>query len=212
MMTDEPVVIIHGLWVHGLVMGWLGRRIAQEGFNTRTYSYPSVRLTLSENADRFARYCASLAAPRVHVVAHSMGGLVTLKMLERHRHVRCGRLILIGTPYTGSFAADRFARWPGGRTLLGRSIAEWLREIPPLPANPDDTGIIAGTRGYGLGRLIARGMPQPHDGVVAVRETAVPGVTRRIVMKVGHTEMLLSRAVARQCCAFLRDGQFAEKH
>ncbi|MGP1609246.1 MAG: esterase/lipase family protein, partial [Burkholderiales bacterium] len=86
--TTEPVIIIHGLWVHGLAMGWLARRIAQDGFAARTYSYPTMRLTLSENAERFARYCAGLAAPRVHIVAHSMGGLVALKMLQMNRQLR----------------------------------------------------------------------------------------------------------------------------
>ena len=207
--TKEPVIIIHGLWVHGLVMGWLTRRIRQDGFDARSYSYPTVRLTLSENAERFARYCASLAAPRIHIVAHSMGGLVALKMLQMNHQLRCGRLILIGTPYTGSFAAQRLARWPGGHTLLGRSIAEWLREPRPAPDADVETGIIAGTRGYGLGRMIAPGLPQPHDGVVTLAETAVPGVTQRVDLKVGHTEMLVSREVARQCCAFLRNGRFS---
>ncbi len=207
--TTEPVIIIHGLWVHGLAMGWLARRIAQDGFAAQTYSYPTMRLTLSENAERFARYCAGLAAPRVHIVAHSMGGLVALKMLQMNRQLRCGRLILIGTPYTGSFAAQRLAQLPGGKTLLGRSIAEWLQGPRPVPDGIAEIGIIAGTRGYGLGRLIASDLPQPHDGVVTLAETAVPGVTRRITLKVGHTEMLVSREVARQCCAFLRGGQFA---
>lgn len=208
-MGKEPVIVIHGLWMPGLVMGWLARRITQDGFPARTYSYPTMRLTLSENAERFARYCAGLAAPRVHIVAHSMGGLVALKMLESHRQVRCGRLILIGTPYTGSFAAERLARFPGGRSLLGRSIAEWLREPRPAPDGIAETGIIAGIRGYGLGRLVAPDLPQPHDGVVTLAETAVPGVVQRIEMNVGHTGMLVSREVARQCCAFLRNGQFA---
>jgi len=207
--THEPVIIIHGLWVHGLAMGWLARRITQDGFAARTYSYPSMRLTLSENAERFARYCADLAVPRLNIVAHSMGGLVALKMLQMNRRLHCGRLILIGTPYTGSFAAQRLAWLPGGSTLLGRSIAEWLREPRPVPDGIAETGIIAGTRGYGLGRLIAPDLPQPHDGVVALEETVVPGVTQRIALKVGHTEMLVSREVARQCCAYLRNGCFA---
>ncbi len=209
-MATEPVIIIHGLWLHGLAMGWFARRIAQDGFAARTYSYPSMRLTLSENAERFARYCASLAVPRVHIVAHSMGGLVALKMLQMNRRLHGGRLILIGTPYTGSFAAQRLARLPGGSTLLGRSIAEWLREprSRPVPDGIAEIGIIAGTRGYGLGRLIAPDLPQPHDGVVTLAETMVPGVTQRKALKVGHTEMLVSREVARQCCAFLRNGRF----
>lgn len=207
--TSEPVIVIHGLWVPGLVMGLLTSRIAQDGFAARTYAYPTLRLTLSENAARLARYCASLAAPRVHIVGHSMGGLVALKMLEMNRQIRCGRLVLAGTPYTGSFAGQRLMRFPGGRALLGRSIAEWLDSPRPLPDGGVDIGIIAGTRGYGLGRLIAPDLPQPHDGVVALAETEIPGVSRRITLNVGHTEMLVSREVARQCCAFLRSGQFA---
>lgn len=207
--TTEPVIIIHGLWVPGLIMGLLARRIARDGFAARTYAYPSMRLTLRENAERFARYCTSLAAPRVHIIAHSMGGLVALKMLEMNPPLRCGRLVLIGAPYAGSFAAQRLARLPGGNALLGRSIAEWLSSPRPKPNGDVEIGIIAGTRGYGLGRLIAPDLPQPHDGVVALAETLIPGVTRRIELKVGHTEMLISREVARQCCAFLRSGQFA---
>lgn len=207
--TAEPVIVIHGLWVPGLIMGLLARRITQEGFAARTYAYPTMRLSLSENAERFARYCASLAAPRVHMVAHSMGGLVVLKMLETHPQLRRGRLVLLGTPYTGSVAAQRLAQFPGGRALLGRSIAEWLRTPRPVPDGTAEIGIIAGTRGYGLGRLIAPDLPQPHDGVVALAETMVPGVTQRMEMKVSHTEMLVSREVARQCCAFLHDGKFS---
>lgn len=210
MSASEPVIVVHGLWVHGVVMGLLARRIARCGFVTHTYSYPSMRLSLSENAARLARYCERLAVPRVHLVAHSMGGLIALKMLELTRSVRCGRLVLAGTPYSGSFAAARLARFPGGTRLLGRSISEWLASPRPGIAGAGEAGIIAGTRGFGLGSLIAPDLPRPNDGVVTLAETAIPGVTQRVELKVTHTEMLVSRAVARQCCAFLRDGQFVE--
>lgn len=209
MNATEPVVVIHGLWMQGLVMGLLARRIAQEGFMAQTWSYPTLRLSLSENAERCARHCLALAATRVHIVAHSMGGLVALRMLERHHQLRCGRLLLLGTPYGDSFSARRLERLPGGARLLGRSIREWLSGPRPLPRGDTEIGIIAGTRGFGLGQLVAPDLPRPNDGVVTLQETAVPGVTERVELAVGHTGMLLSRAVARQCCAFLRDGRFA---
>ncbi len=209
MNAAEPVIVIHGLWMQGLVMGLLARRIAQEGFSAQTWSYPTLRLSLSENAERCARHCLALSAPRVHIVAHSMGGLVALRMLEQHHDLRCSRLLLLGTPYGDSFSARRLASFPGGDTLLGRSIREWLNGPRLLPRADTEVGIIAGTRGVGLGRLVAPDLPRPNDGVVTLQETVVPGVTERVELAVGHTGMLLSRAVARQCCAFLRHGRFA---
>ncbi|MDP3715843.1 MAG: hypothetical protein Q8R21_05470, partial [Burkholderiales bacterium] len=69
MNPAEPVIVIHGLWMRGLVMSLLARRIAQEGFAAQTWSYPTLRRSLAENAERLARHCLALAAPRVHIVA-----------------------------------------------------------------------------------------------------------------------------------------------
>lgn len=203
-----PVIIVHGLWVHGLVMEFLAHRIGHEGFSTQTWSYPSMRLTLSQNAGRFAQHCRDAGLARLNIVAHSMGGLVALRMLELAPDMHCERLLLLGAPYSDSASARRLRQFPGGDLLLGNSIREWLDE--PRPAlRAAATGIIAGTRGYGLGALIGSDLPQPHDGVVAVAETAVPGASERITVHAGHTEMLFSAEVARQCCAFLQDGRFA---
>ena len=207
MNDPTPVIIVHGLWVHGLVMTWFARRIARCGFAVHVFSYPSVRLSLTENAERLSRFCENLGAPRVHIVAHSIGGMVALKMLEIARGVRCGRLVLLGTPYSGSFAAQRLARFPGGTALLGRGIAEWLSRPRP-GVHAEEAGIIAGNCGFGLGRLVAPDLPRPNDGAITLAETEIPGVTRRVVLDVGHSAMLISQDVARQCCAFLRSGQF----
>lgn len=204
---EWPVIVVHGLWVHGLVMTYLAHRIEGEGFAAHTWSYPTMRLTLAENAERLARHCGDNGWSRLHIVAHSMGGLLALRMLEAHPGIRCERLLLLGSPYTGSASAERLAQFPGGSLLLGRSIRQWLDEPRPLP-RAGAVGIIAGTRGLGLGAMIGSELSRPHDGVVSVAETAVPGVSERITPHVGHTEMLVSDEVARQCCAFLREGRF----
>jgi pimeloyl-ACP methyl ester carboxylesterase len=206
----ETVVVVHGLWMHGVIMWCLARRITRCGFDVKVYSYPSMRLSLSENAARLAAYCASLGVARVHFVAHSLGGLVALKMLASGHEVHCGRMVLLGTPSGGSFAARRLHALPGGGALLGRSIGEWLRQTPATPASVPLIGVVAGTRSVGLGQLVAPDLPKPNDGVVAVEETTLAGMTSRVTLKVAHSGMLVSRVVARQCCAFLRHGSFED--
>ena len=211
MAEPEAVILVHGLWVHGVVMALLRRRIARCGYRTLNYTYPSMRLTLSENAERLARYCRGIGAERLNFVGHSMGGLVVLSMLERPREFAVGRIVLAGTPYGGSVAARRLARLPGGRAALGCCLPEWLGRERPQPPSGYEIGVIAGSVPIGLGRLVASDMPRPNDGVVSVAETRLPQMRDHIVLGVNHTGMLLSRTVARQICQFLRHGAFAKE-
>lgn len=207
----DTVVLVHGLWVRGLVMELMRRRVARGGYRALTYSYPSMRLTLTENAERLAGYCRNLAAPRVHFAGHSLGGLVVLRMLELASGLTPGRVVLTGTPYGGSFAGRRLARLPGGRAALGRSMQRWLspRQVPPATAC--EIGVIAGCMPLGIGRVVAPDLPAPSDGVISVEETRVPGMRDHIVLNVNHSGMLVSRAVAQQICAFLRNGAFEHR-
>ena len=106
-----------------------------------------------------------------------------------------GRVVMVAPPYVDCFAARCLARWPGGRAILGRSIAEWISEPRSSSLPVCEIGVIAGTGGMGLGRLVARGLPKPNDGVVALPETHVPGMRDHLVLPVSHTahDRLLER-------------------
>ena len=203
------MLLVHGLWLHGISMQLIRRRLERHGYRVRCYSYPTVRLDLEQNAERLRRHWESLPAGRVHIVGHSMGGLVALEAAQLVAPECRGRVVLAGTPFVDSFAARALQRLPGGRRMLGLCIAQWL--VRPRLARFDacELGIIAGSRSIGLGRVIAPGLPRPNDGVVSVEETRVPGMRDHIVLKVGHTEMLFSRTVAEQIHAFLQHGTFA---
>jgi pimeloyl-ACP methyl ester carboxylesterase len=208
MAERETVILVHGLWVHGVVMSLMKRRIARCGYDGSCFSYPSMRRTLTENAERLAEYCRGIRGARIHFVAHSMGGLVVLKMLESPRAFATGRVVLLGTPYGGSYAARRLTRIPGGRAALGCCLPEWLGRERPQPPAHRDIGVIAGRVGIGLGRIVAPEMTWPNDGVVAVAETEIPQAQDHIVLAVNHTGMLLSHQVVQQACAFIRAGTF----
>ncbi len=205
----DTVVLVHGLWVHGIAMELMRRRVARAGYQALAYSYPSMRLTLTENAGRLARYLRELPASRLHLVGHSLGGLIVLRAIELAISLPPGRVVLAGTPFVESYTARRLARLPGGRTALGRSLPEWLGAAHSRPAPVREIGVIAGNSPFGLGRLVAPDLPRPNDGVVSVEETRLPGMHDHVVLPVSHSGMLISRAVARQMCAFLRDGAFA---
>lgn len=206
--AQDAVVLVHGLWVHGVFMEWQRRRVARCGYRAVSFSYPSMRLSLGENAERLARFAGALEADLVHFVGHSLGGLIVLRMLEGSRAVSVGRVVLEGSPYQGNHAAHRLAGNVVGRCVLGRSMTEWLAAEKPRPAGRYEIGVIAGRMSLGLGRLIAPGIPRPNDGVVSVEETRVPGARDHITLNVSHSGMLLSAAVARQICAFLGHGRF----
>ena len=208
MTQQEMVVLVHGLWMHGVIMTLLHRRVARCGYRVARFSYASVRRTLTQNAHRLAAFCRTLECARLHFVGHSLGGLVILRMLEHAAEPRVGRIVLAGTPYGGSFAAHRLARFPGGAAMLGHSVPEWLAREGAWHAGSHEIGVIAGSVSAGLGRLVAPGLPRPNDGVVAVRETEVPGMRDHIVMPINHSGLLISAAVARQMCEFVRHGAF----
>ena len=209
MSAGRPItVLVHGLWVHGVMLELQRRYLARLGFDAVCYSYPSVRLTLTENAGRLARFARSLAAPRIHWVGHSLGGLVILRMLEREPLLPPGRIVLAGVPYAGSHAGRALARSALGARALGSSMREWLDSVKPTQCPGREIGVIAGTLSVGLGRVVAPDLPVPNDGAVALAETALAAARDRIALPVTHTGMLLSRRVAREICVFLRDGAF----
>jgi pimeloyl-ACP methyl ester carboxylesterase len=200
------VVVVHGLWMNGLVMLPLARRLQRCGFAVTRHGYQSVRRGLRENAQRLAAICEKAGAP-LNLVGHSLGGLLIMTMLHNHPQVRVHRVVLIGSPYANSVAAQGMVRFGMSRELLGRTLKDWLRQ--PRPPVPDgvELGVIAGDVSIGLGRVVAR-LPKPNDGVVILDETHVPGAADSIVLHTSHSAMLVSPAVARAICAFLKNGRF----
>jgi pimeloyl-ACP methyl ester carboxylesterase len=205
----DTVVLVHGLWMPAIALEPMRRRVARNGFLALSYSYPSMRIAFRENIERFSRFLRALNAARLHLVGHSMGGLIILRALDEPGTLPPGRVVLVGTPCAGSYAARRLRRLTGGRAMLGHSLNEWLESGPFTPKPRRDTGVIAGSLSLGLGKIVASGLSRPNDGVVSVEETRLPGMRDHIVLPVSHSGMLVSRAVARQICAFLRDGAFA---
>ena len=206
--SNEIAVLLHGLWMPAPVMLPLAWRLDHGGFHTRLFGYPSMRAGLLENAASLARFVAALNAEQVHLVGHSLGGLVILCMLERERKLPPGRVVLLGPPYRDSYAGRVLAGHSIGAHMLGVSMREWLDAPKPDAFPGRQIGVIAGSLSIGLGRVVAEGLPEPNDGVVTVEETRLDAACDHIMLRASHATMLLSHDVARQTEVFLRAGKF----
>lgn len=203
----DTVVLVHGLWMNGWEMSLLRRRLAAHGYRLYRYHYRTVGRSLGENAERLDRYLQEFVeGERVHLVAHSLGGLVVRRLLHDFPRQRPGRVVTLGTPHQGSYVASRASRYGLLRRMLGMSLPALLGEVPPWQGERE-LGSLAGSLALGLGWLFP-GVPCPNDGTVAVVETQLEGQRDHRVLRASHFGLLLSREAARQTDGFLRHGQF----
>jgi len=202
------LVLIHGIWMTGFELRWLGRRLAACGFEVHYFRYPSRQASPPEQARHLAQYLDRIAPGQpLHLVAHSLGGLLVLWLLEQYPQRPLGRILLLGSPVRGSGVAARLVRHAAARWLLGRAWRQGLDgEVPRAAAADHEIGIIAGTKGLGMGRLIG-GLSRPNDGTVALAETRMSEVPQRLELPVSHFGMLFSSRVAKAACRFLGTGR-----
>jgi len=198
------VVLLHGLWMHGVSMSWLAAQLRARGWAPQIFSYHSVVHGPDRTIERLVEVLRD--GGTTNIVAHSLGGLVALQALCTAPSLPVSRVVCIGSPLAGSRAASGMARWPGAPALLGRSAA-LLQSGFPCWQGQAEVGAIAGRVRVGLGALIA-GFDGEHDGTVAVAETRVEGLADHALVDASHSGLLFSRAAADQAAAFLQDGRF----
>jgi pimeloyl-ACP methyl ester carboxylesterase len=204
------VVLLHGLWLQGREFALLRRRLQNScGFDVEVFRYASVTATMAQITGELHQFVAARAPRELHLVGHSLGGLVAYRFLERFPGQPPGRVVFLGTPAVASRAANAVSRMAWARALLGRPIAEELLSARQREwSMPRELGIIAGTLALGLGQLFVR-FEEENDGSVAVSETRLPGATDFIAVPVSHFGMLLSARVASETGRFLVNGHFS---
>ncbi|WP_183259671.1 triacylglycerol lipase [Bradyrhizobium sp. CIR48] len=210
------VVLLHGIARTSASLMKLERALRAAGFATLNIDYPSRSKPIAALAEdihpaitRFAERDAPL-----HFVAHSMGGLVARAYIARHRPARLGRVVMLGTPNSGSEVADLLRGSLPYRKFYGPAGLE-LTTTPAtapnaLPAIDYPVGVIAGSRFIDpvAGLLV---LPKPNDGRVSVQSAGLAGMADHIVVKTSHTGLPRHAAAIAQTVAFLREGRFQPK-
>lgn len=206
-LPGDTVVLLHGFLMSRLVMFPLGRWLARQGFHVEYFAYPTATMPMAGVAQMLRQRLFSLRTARVHLIGHSLGGLVIRQLFRDYPQQRTGCVVTIGTPHQGSQSARRAVAQGWGAHLL-RENKELLCSGMPDPwqaGNPH--GVIAGCLPIGpLGLLY--GIPRPHDGLISVAETRLEG-TKHVILPVSHSGFLLSQQCFGQVGHFLLCADFA---
>lgn len=205
--NKEAVVLVHGLWMKGLELWPLARSLRRAGHDVHFFRY-ATRHSLAHSARQLRVQLSRLGAMPVHLVGHSLGGLLLCHLAAQDGLPENGRVLMLGTPLAGSQAARVLGAWRLGRWMLGEETFKTLcGERPAWPAN-HPLGMIAGTREIGLGALLASGLHGPHDGTVCVAETLTREVAQHVTVSRSHFGMLWARDVHAQVLHYLATGGF----
>ncbi len=246
--TADTVILLHGLGRTSWSMSHLASALTRDGYHVVNLTYPSRTVPLETLARDWlpqqlrsldlaavaahpitpsASSDSSTAAPRVHFVTHSMGGiLVRLWLRDCGAPANLGHVVMLAPPNAGSELTDRLNAFPpfhwftgaNGRRL-GTAVTDLPRALGPWPAtssshatsapNPASApalGIIAADRS--LNPFFSALLPGPDDGKVTVASTRLAGMADHLVLPYSHTWLAWHAETARQIRAFLVAGHF----
>lgn len=209
----DCVVLLHGLARSSASMQVMSWRLRNLGYGTVNEDFPSTDQGIFELTyfilPHAVEKCSHSA--RMHIVTHSMGGIMVRLYMETNRPPNLGRVVMMGPPNQGSEIIDETKELPGFELWNGPAGNELGtgEESLPLALGPVDfeLGVIAGNKS--ISPLFSSLIPGEDDGKVSVKSTKVEGMSDHIVMPVTHTFMMNSPEVFEQVVYFLQSGYFA---
>ncbi len=141
---QPPIILLHGLFQNRSCMYWLQFRLKRAGFkNVMAINTPSWRdlETLTEIlARKIDEVIIAHKVEKVHLVGHSMGGIIARNYIQRRGGApRVACCLTLGSPHAGSKLAP-FALSQLGKAVLPDS--EFLNQLNAVD-KPPTTRVIA---------------------------------------------------------------------
>jgi pimeloyl-ACP methyl ester carboxylesterase len=212
--TQDGVVLLHGISRTARSFRKMQAALEDAGFTTLNLDYASRRKALealAEDIHPSVQHFADGIDGSVHFVCHSMGGLLARVYIARYRPERLARVVMLGTPNSGSEIADRLKNFgayraffgPAGQQLGTERDAAIKALFPPIDY---PVGIIAGNRS--VYPITSAFLPKPHDGRVSVANTKLDGMADHVVVGTSHPWLVRNSVAVGQTIAFLREGRF----
>lgn len=226
--SRTPVILIHGLYETTWYMKILANRLFVQGFDPHLFRYYSLKDPMARHSERLAQFIDErgiASGDGVHLVGHSLGGLVIRQFLHDNHHkaqpVPIGRVVTLGTPHLGSTVAHYVKRLTP--KMINNAFNTALDGHCPALIDGVALGAIAGVKPQGLGKpflthhqkanpafakLNTPTLDTRHDGTVYVFETKLSTACDHLILPVSHTGMLFDRTVSQQVGYFLQNGRF----
>lgn len=159
---NDIAMLVHGLGGSRLDMWPISRRLKRLGYQVRNWGYRSLGNRVESHATRLGNELLSIdrqiSQGRVHLVTHSMGGIIARKMLEDFDFQNMGRVVMLAPPNCGSPIARRLTPFIGWLTpslgQLSDSADSFVRQ---LPNTFQDKGIEFGIIESTIDRVIRQG-------------------------------------------------------
>lgn len=205
---DELVICIHGLWRSKWAMEPLAKSLARDGYSTYNLPYPSFKETLSEMSDRLATVIDTVGDQyrKVHLVTHSLGGVIARRYFSEHKPSNCGRVLMIAPPLKGSRIVDWLGESPLRKALgpAGDFLSTQMMEYESQRVDVE-AGVIMGdvTKIPFLHHVIG----EESDGIVRVESGRVDGLKAFKVVHADHTFITSDPEVMSLASEFLKSGE-----
>jgi pimeloyl-ACP methyl ester carboxylesterase len=194
--AGTPILLLHGMIDNRAIFTLLTRRLRAHGFTrVRTLNYPPTTNDIRAAAENLAAEVEALVAEsgheRIHVVGHSLGGLIARYYVQRlGGDARVRTLVTLGTPHHGTLAAHLVPARLGRQLRPGSDL---FRELD-LPAPEFATRVVA--YWSDLDQLIV-----PHDN--ARLEHADLRGHNVVVHGVGHLSLPINGRVVHEVAQVL---------
>jgi triacylglycerol lipase len=136
--AGTPIILLHGLVDNRSIFTLLRRALRRRGFGrVITLNYSPLTMDVRTVARRLAelveKTCTDTGYERVHIVGHSMGGLIARYYVQRlGGDARVHTLCTLGTPHGGTQSAHLVPRRLVGQLRPGSDLIEEL--TAPAPA------------------------------------------------------------------------------
>jgi triacylglycerol lipase len=212
-MTKPYVLLLHGLGESAMKMALIELFLRSSGYRTVNISYPSRLFSTEELAKTFVTPVLEQLEKEeiLHVVTHSLGGILLRASLQNREQKNLGRVIMLAPANQGSEIIEIYRRNPLFAAISGPVSQESGTGENCYPCKIEDEinyelGIIAGS--LAIDPLSFLFIKWPQDGRVSAQSTELDGMKDHIVIPSSHELITYNPITLYQIYFFLTHGYF----